>query len=258
MAVDFNNTGGYFYSVGTDLDNLTTLTVAVWVYAESFGSSGSRNVVTHWDWSADKSWTLFYSTTSSQYAWEVAFDDTNNTDFQLAPNTDATGVWQHLLGRWGASEGELSCWLDGSEGGPTPMARASISDCAAELAISGQWAFGARYNGNYFDGRISHVCGWNAFLTDEQCVALAGGVHPLNMRRDAILFWMPLYDTSFINDMSGAGYTAAVGWSGQATADGPPVGVARYDLGWQGWLTAPVGEARIPRHPAHYNELFIY
>ena len=152
MSVDFNNSGAYFYDVGTDLDNLTELTVMAWVYAETL-SGGNRDIVTHWDYSADKGWTFLYSNTGGKYLFEVAYDGGNNTDSVYAPDSDATGQWQHVLGRWKANE--RSCWLDGIEGTPDTTSRTSISDSSAELGISGQWNLGARLSGNYFDGRIA-------------------------------------------------------------------------------------------------------
>ena len=222
MAVDFNDTGSYFYEVGTDLNNLTTLTVMAWVYANAVGETGSRDVVTHWDYSNDKSWTLFYSTVSNVYVFEVAYDDGNVTDVASAQLTSTQiGKWQCIVGRWKATE--RSCWLDGVEGNKETTSRTSISDSAAELGISGQWNAGVRSSANKFDGRIALVTAWNYYLADDEIVALSNGAHPLLYRRDNLLFHMPLYDTSSINNVWNSGYAGEIYQSGHATADHPPV-----------------------------------
>ena len=57
------------------------------------------------------------------------------------------------------------------------------------------------------------------------------GAHPLRFRRNDILFYVPLYNTTYRNDLSGLGYTGLVYQAAHAIADGPPVAPLSFDMG---------------------------
>jgi hypothetical protein len=219
MPVDFNYSGAYSYSVGTAFDNLTELTVAAWIWADTYPATNMM-LVTHKDYSTDLSFGLQYSNFYSNFFWEVAYNDTNDTDGVRYQASNSTGVWYHLLGRWSTTNRDI--WRNGAQGDTNTTSRTSISDTAAPVIIGDEYVSGSP-NGSYWNGRIAEATIWTDYLNSSEIVALAAGVHPLSIRRNNIGFYAPLYNTTYRHDLSGAGYSASILGSGQTNADAPPV-----------------------------------
>lgn len=167
-------------------NNLTALTVFAWIYPTDtdFG-----NIITKWRFvSFPPQDPMFVLAQHSSLGWflEVAYDDTNNTDFETLGGTVDPGAntdeWYCGVGRWSTSAIELDALrlsTGETDNASTSISRTSISDTlsSTDLVIASQ-----DDRGNYFDGGIGPWAIWNVTLNDREVAALLNRAHPRMIR----------------------------------------------------------------------------
>lgn len=232
MAVDFDsaNSQRLTFDPGTDFDNMTAITVAIWVSSSTYAAGFP--VFTKWHYSSDRGWLIGYSSIVSKYIWEVAYDDTESTDLVQPTTTQTTtDIWYHVVGIWTTTSRNI--YVDGAAGTANTASHSTISDSVEDIRIAAQGDSATR-----LDGRAEHATIWDVALSAAEIAALAGGLHPLRVRPANIKFYVPLYTTSYINDLSGAGYAGTfVGSGSLANANGAPVAPLTFGNLWRPGVT---------------------
>jgi len=204
--------------VGSVFNDLTTLTVMAWVIRTD-ASDLNFNIFSKWRFAAtrDLGFILYRQATNNALAFDVAFDDTNNNDSVTSVADVTTNVWHFTAGRWTASE--IACQLDQTIA-TSSISRTSISDTVTttDLVIANQ-----DDNVNAWDGDIAEVAAWDVALSNNELNALSRGMHPLRMRRGNMIFYCPLLNNDYINEMSGQGWQGSDAGFTLDNADHPPI-----------------------------------
>ena len=73
----------------------------------------------------------------------------------------------------------------------------------------------------FFSGNIGHVAVWNVALTDDEVATLAEGISPLKVRRDSLIYYVPINGQSPELEMVGGLDMALIGTP--TVAEEPPI-----------------------------------
>lgn len=229
MAIDFESADNDYLKytgTGTDFDNMTALTVGIFVKPESV--TGTHDLFSKWDFTdTDKSFLLYHSASTGKVRLEVAYDDGSSTDLVNGNfGLNANGEWWCYFGRWTTSEiavfggqpgpGKAALWKASSI-----ITRTSITDSSADLALASQ-----HDQSNHFDGLMAFACIWkNKALSDEEIRGIARGTHPMQVERGSMQFFCSMLDTNHIDDESGHGYAGTLEGGPVTLSDMPPTGL---------------------------------
>jgi hypothetical protein len=163
VGLDFIGVNEYVnIDLGTDLDNMTAMTVSARVKVDR--NDISMNIISKWNYAVpqDLGWTLHHSSVSSSWRVEWAYDDTNNTDSITAgPSPIVAQNWYHVAAVWAPTSRNL--YIDGDPGTANTNTRTSISDTTANLIIASQ----ADYE-NFMNGKIDDIIIFDTTLTESQ------------------------------------------------------------------------------------------
>lgn len=179
--------------------------------------------------------------TDAQKIYAAAGD---NPNFETAATTAGynANTWHHACAVF-ASSTSRSAYLDGGSKGT------NVNFCNPTgldtTHIGTTWGAG----GNHFSGRIAEAAIWNVALTDDEVLALAGGVSPTRIRPGSIQAYWPLYGTASPEPDYRGTYNMTLN-NGPTQADHAPVQVP-FGHGIS-WIESTTEVARIPRHPAAY------
>lgn len=187
--------------------------VSCWIRLASIPSSGEYVVVGRYG--------------SNNTLWRLSVDSSGNALFgyrhRVATHatTLSTNTWYHLYG--GHVFFLPYIWVDGA-GKVTGNGAGGVT--SSNVLTIGSDSFASR--GRYFDGDIEHVAIYSTPTganknDDGDVLALAAGAHPFRVEPDDLLFYTPLYDTGYINDMTGKEAIAGTANGSPTIATGAPV-----------------------------------
>jgi hypothetical protein len=227
MALNFDGTDDYIAFTDNLGDGLTAFSYGCWFRQDVLEPA---DIIGRSQYSGSPQFRMFgwnLTVNATDLIANIEYDAQAGTDFLAATTNLVADVWNHGMITWSTTRRDI--YLNGVSEDNDTTSRTNIST----PTIDYDFVIGARDNDapviNHFDGAISHVCLWNATLTAEEVAMLAAGAHPLKIRRDNIIFYVPLYDTNYTNDLSGVGSTGSVN-SAPTTTDGPPIAPSSTDL----------------------------
>jgi hypothetical protein len=214
-GLEFNGTTQYLVTTSPPVTD-EPITVCAWARPDSTAGT-SRYIFfvgTQTSASTDGEWMLRFTSTTTQAR---KLDDASVTNTGQRTTTVVAIVWQHVCGVFAANN-SIVAWHNGTGG---TAGTTSVADPTVNAAGIGARQHNTTTRG-WFDGRLAHVAMWNVALTALEIGALASGVHPLCVRRDAVRSYMPLYEA--VNPHPDfAGLHSWVPTNAPTVTTGPPV-----------------------------------
>jgi len=184
------------------------ITLSIWVRFDTLG--GEQKFLARWQDSGGQFSYLLTKNGSNNVLFVI---NTGSNQVITGSTTVATGTWYHIVGTYDGSIMRL--YLNGVEDG-THSTSGNINSSTAPLRIGS----GSGSGENPLDGDAGHGAIWDVGLTANQAIALASGISPLNIRRDDLLFYVPINGQSPEKDVVG-GFDMTV--SGTVVVEEPPI-----------------------------------
>lgn len=186
MSLDFDAVSGELLNIADagPSDILGPFTIHAWIKPDSVTSV--RRIVAKWG----------SSTAERQYMLQlnVAKVDgrsggTTNNDNITGPTSVSANVWSAVAYRRSTSGvgGEHGIWLNGADEGHEATATGN-NNSAAPVRIATD-----NIDSNHFDGKIAEVAIWDAYLTPAEIGALARGIAAVQIRRQNLVGYWPLF-----------------------------------------------------------------
>lgn len=225
MAIDFEASSSQEirYSTGTDLSNLTALTVGCFVKAESFNSFPFA--FSNWG-PAGNGWVLYRNSSAGQIEFSAEYDDSGSTD--TGAGDDIALAEYYFIGATWTTTG-ITVFV--GEAGTSATAaftahastRTTLGDGPGTMVIGG---FDG--SGDYWDGLLTTpflIAGQAADVSDMQAIS-AGSMVPGDIVLDegAKLFYSSYATTSNLDDEADFGWSASPFNSPTTSGDEPDFG----------------------------------
>ena len=159
-SYDFNGSTGYITTADIlDCDRTEALSVAFWFKLDSIPGAGQERLLHKRNGTADGWWIAIHNTGRLRFNFENNSGDISwiQTDTVLS-----SGTWYHAIciaTASGKADTDLTIEIDGS----TDVNATTSSNIAAGTTTTGSsLIIGATdAPGDYFDGHLNEICGWN-------------------------------------------------------------------------------------------------
>ncbi len=177
-AINFSSGTTQYASVGNPsaIDITGSLTVAIWVKIATFPTGGNGYQFIAKDKNTGRSYTLDWNsatnnppTTYGGFRFYINGGATAGNVISDSSFTPGTGVWYHVAGVYDASAQTCKIYINGSSGGSTTGADASINSTASNLLIGRREYPGYEEN---FDGQMNDARIYNRALSAADVLAL--------------------------------------------------------------------------------------
>ena len=207
-------------------------TASLWFRADSIGKSGTALFIGDKD-VADEQYRL-------QIAGAVAGDPVrwrirnSAGTLTIATTTGySANIWHHACAVE-ASATDHRVFIDGGSKATSTTSKTVAGSDRLTVGRNGD----STPDGEY-DGRVCELAIWNVALTDEEVKALAGGVSPLRIRPDNLVFYAPIFGVGSPEpDYSGGGRHLTLNSVPTQQDHAPVAPQFGFGLGWQGAFTA--------------------
>ncbi len=186
-------TGPDFLQKDTAIVTGAQVTTALWAQVATLGN----NQILWWCGDKDaptEAFTLGLNSSNALRWRTLSGGGSSATSGTVSANT-----WFHAAGAE-VSTTERFCWLNGGS-------KATNTSTVSPIGLD-RTAIGMQRDSTpsrEWDGLIAHVAVWNVVLTDLEIAILAAGVHPLRVRRNALIGYWPLNGQSPEYDVMGTG-----------------------------------------------------
>jgi hypothetical protein len=187
-----------YMSVGTPAAlDITGTALSVWCWAFPDVATGTRRIVSRWDFPGNKKHYLIGHNVTP--VWEFAIGDGGaNADIVTTAIAPTANVWHGLgLRKNGTGAGALTAFVDGVSTSAASNLSMATSTCPLQLGREVN-------NGAPMSGRLAEVGIWDVALSDAEFAALLKGISPLHIRRGHLKGYWPLFGVAFPEaDISG-------------------------------------------------------
>jgi hypothetical protein len=202
------------------LQPTATMTIAVWVYATAWTSTGGQNFMF---FSADGGnlrrtyMDINNGQTAGSTSFEVNFRGaTGDTNISQGSLTLSLNTWIHCAGVYSSSTGG-TLYRNGSSVGSGANSGALIQNSGAHCL----WGNDAA-NDRPWQGRLADAAMWNVALSNIEILALSMGARPWMIRRGSLVGYWPIDGfASPEPDLSGNAFNGTL--TGTTSAFGPAI-----------------------------------
>lgn len=222
-SIDFESSSSeeIRYSTGTDLANMTALTVGIFVKAESLNTFPFA--ISNWG-PAGNGWVLYRNSTDGRIEASVEYDDTGSTDTGVTTSDITTAAWYFIGFTWTTTgmvvfSGPVAGTIEAASTAHGAT-RTTIGDGPGTMVIGGYDG-----SGDFWDGLLAHafiIPNHAASSADMQAVG-AGTLHPADISPAQARFYASLNGTSNADDEADMGWTGSLINTPTSSSDYPPI-----------------------------------